>query len=267
MENNITAKLKSLFNYMKELQVLYGNLHQFKPEPNPVEAFELKQLQEEIETAMLKHTIKNFGYNKKPQVVSDDEYRKIKPTFQKYLGVSIKINEVYRGARNIEHHANTLCDDDYHVGVGDMCRGLHSALVYNTALSYTNTTDDNYILHFKMPNMNIADSLTLQIDISNAFFNGCVSKQNEEKLREITSFVMSIEDLNDRNDFANIFVNDLAQLAIFLGYDAVYDHNFPAYAVLNRGKMCVSESEYNRICEQSLRPNDKISLSQSVKEA
>jgi len=63
----------------------------------------------------------------------------------------------------------------------------------------------------------------------------------------LKSFIDSIEDEQNQALFQSFFLNNLSFAAIYLGYDAIYNYSYPSFAILNREKICVSQSEYDRI--------------------
>ena len=143
-----------------------------------------------------------------------------------------------------------MCDEVYHHGVGDVCSGLYTSLSSGTALAYTNTTNNDLVLKLKLSDAKIIDDLSVTLDIS-AVFQGdtCLNTAHQTTLSEIKNFISSIDDDSHRAEFTFTLLNDLAIIAMFLGYDAMYDHNFPSIAIFNREKICVTENEFERICK------------------
>jgi hypothetical protein len=146
-----------------------------------------------------------------------------------------------------------LCDEEYHTGVGDACNGLFASNMYDKATLYSSKNSKfNCVLRFKAPEMSIIDDATLKIDITRVFEGQEPSVESHKQvLEEIRDFANNIGDPKYQSAFFYTLLNDPSIIAILLGYDAIYDHNFPAFAILNREKIVVCEKEYERICKDS----------------
>lgn len=254
MRNLTTAqKLEKLYEIMTGLEAELGVLPSINiaPElqaPN-IETYFRKLAEQEFRIQAYAQMVEAVGYTALPQIISNEKYAKLDGFNFYYLGQNIKGKELYRGVRDIEHHANFLFDEKYHKGVGDACNGLFSADSYIKANLYSSrNSKHDCVLKFKAPELNIIDDLTLKIDLSKTFNNEEPTVESHKQvLEEIKNFTFAIPSKEHQSGFFYTLLNDPAILAILLGYDAVYDTNFPAYAILNRGKVCVSNSECERI--------------------
>ena len=244
---NVKQNLELLYDYVMKLEEKYKFLPTFEFRTQEI-SYEDKQLEDSIKKDVLAKTISLFEYDKLPKIVSDDIYEKMNSINFKNQGVKVFNSELFRGVRNINHHANTLFDKKYHIGLGDVCNGLYATQNFQTAFVYTNCTSEDLVLCMKIPDMRIIDNLTLVCDVQNAFSNNKpTTDENVAILNEIVDFVNLIEDPIKRSKFLYAFLSDLSIVAIFLGYDAVFDTNFPSYAIFNRGKICVSKSQSDKI--------------------
>lgn len=254
---NLTTKekLQELFKYMKDA---YANV-------DIGDAFLFSFFQKQLRNELFGKLVKLSGYDNLPTIVPDEQYKKMNGFDFNYMSINIRGNEAYCGARDINHHANLLFDETYHFGTGDVSNGLYASINNEIALNYTaDLKNTELVLKLKMPDMKIIDDLSISIDLTK-IVNGqkatCLS--HEKILLEIKEFFESIEDESERAKFANLFFEDLGLVAILLGYDALYDHHFPAFAMFNRSKIYVSESEYKRIAEKTGRT---FTFSQSQKD-
>ena len=264
MKNLTTAKkLEKLYEIMTALEQELGILPSQNLAPdlqNPNFADYFKHLAErEFRNRVFNQMIQAVSYTDLPQIVSNEKYSKLAGFYFNYLGININGSELYRGVREIDHHANLLFDEEYHKGIGDVCNGLFSSNIYDKAALYGGQDSNNdCVLKFKAPEMKIVDDETLIIDITRVFQNQSPSIESHQQiLEEIKKFTFSIKNPEHQSAFFNMLLNDPSLIAILLGYDAVYEHNFPAYAMLNRGKIVVSEKEYERICKESGRRRPK----------
>lgn len=256
---NLTTKqkLEKIYEIMLDLEEELGILPSLNIAPdiqNPnFEDYFRKLTEQEFRIQTFSRLIKFVQYTNLPQIVSNEKYEKLDAVNFKYLGTNIQIKELYRGVREINHHANLLCDEEYHSGIGDACNGLFSSRNYEEANLYSSKNSKyNCVLRFKVPEIKIIDDTTLKTDVSQIFENKEPSIEGHKQiLEEIKGFTLSIPEQKYQSAFFYSILNDPSIIAILLGYDAIYEHNFPAIAILNRGKIVVSEKEYERICNDS----------------
>lgn len=251
----ITQKLEILFN---EMTKLYGEAetsinNNSILNDSKIDSYKLKTIKNKIKIQLFNKLVKISDLNQFPKIIEDANYDNLNGFMFSYMGVVVCANELYRGVRNINHHANLLFDADYHTGIGDISNGLYSSIRYDTALTYSKNYNKDYVLKFKTPYLKVIDDLELQIKLSNILNLNHQFGENENKLLEIRTFFEKITNKNDRENFEELLFDDLGILAILLGYDAVYDHNFPSFALFNRGKIYVSESESERIKTQTVQ--------------
>lgn len=263
MKNLTTAqKLKKLYEIMTSLEQALGVLPSLNTELTQkpsLEQYFKKMAEREFGIQAFTQILKAVGYTAFPEIVSDEKYSKLSGFTFDYLGVHVQGSELFRGVRDIDHHANFLCDEEYHTGVGDACNGIFASSTYDKADLYSDKSSNrDCVLKFKTPEMKIIDDDTLKIDLTRIFDGHEPSVESHKQiLEELKTFTLSIKNKNHQEAFFSMLLNDPSILAMILGYDAVYDHNFPAFAILNRGKVVVSEKEYERICRESGRKTPK----------
>ena len=251
MKTAITNKLQAIFKQIQVLNNKHGFCLDFLNDNSICAGDFSNRTLNEFRKELFAFAVQLFEYNKLPQIVSTEKYKQMPAINFQYLNVNVCANELFRGARNIFHHANLLCDDHYHMGTGDVCNGLFVTMRYDNALIYANSDRQN-ILKLKGPELKVIDDVSLNIDIARIFEGDDIkNSENSSVLTEIQNYIYSIADETKRAEFTYHLVNDPSIVAMFLGYDAVYDHNFPSFAILNRSKICVNEKEYNRVCELS----------------
>ena len=248
-----TQKLNKLYEIMLSLEAELGVLPSLNIAPNlqnpNLSDYYQKLAEQEFRNQAFSQMVEAVGYTDLPQVVSNEKYAKLAGFTFDYLGKHIVGKELYRGCREIQHHANLLFDEHYHKGVGDACNGLFAADNYSKADLYSSkNSKHDCVLKFKAPELKIIDDFTLKIDISRIFNGEEPSVESHRQiLEEIKNFTLAIPDQKYQSGFFYTLLNDPSIIAMILGYDAVYDNNFPAFAILNRGKICVSNAECERI--------------------
>ncbi len=247
-------KLEILFatmqNYLKEIGETADSFNEA--------AFLLKN--KTLRNELFKTAVYLADFNHLPQIISDEKYQKLPAVNFKYMGFDLKPEELYRGSKIIEHHSNLLCDKNYHLGVGDVCNGLYASLNFQTALSYTRIEPiESLVLKLKIPAARVIDDISLSCDLSRIVegyepFND----EHRETIVNIKNFFEQLPNSAEKNLFSFLLFDDLAIVASLLGYDAIYDHNFPSLAILNREKIVVSQKEFNRICSASATHKNSV---------
>ncbi len=199
-------------------------------------------------------------FTNKPQVVKDDKYS----DFEINSNPVFSFDELYRGVRTIQNQANLLFEDNYHTVTVGMCNGLYTSPSRIVAFAYTRTEDfseaNPLILNLKLPKASLASDYEL-FELIDSLENNLI-KINASTPSEIAELVNFADNLNDkeRQKFICLLKMDISILATILGYDCVYDRNFPSIVILNRNKLVVSESTANKVrealeSEQAPQPN------------
>lgn len=198
---------------------------------------------------MFTYMVDLFDYNSFPQIVDDE-------TFKSSPGPSL-----YRGCENNEHMARLLFDHDYHYGCGLFTNGIYATDDYYRALLYANDENQRLVMGFRL-----ADNARV-IDIDSLYKYSHLLRKRKCKdlpaeLYPVRQFLESMG-RKQRQHWCWSFYSDPAKLAIMLGYDAIRleasvdldlykspDTHYD-YAILNRGKMIISESTAKKISENS----------------
>lgn len=196
------------------------------------------------------NTYKIFTYfvnlckaNRFPQVLSDDDFDELKTPIE------------YRGAREIDHHANLLCDYDYHYGYGIYGSGTYITddLFRARKYAYNNATnvmvfkfigkvlDKKHIRTYEKFLFNLIDEKPQDVIIEDA--------EDKRKLEIIANYYYHIKSNKDKEFFKYLIIlKDYSIIPLFLGYDAI-DNN--CLIILNREKIVISQSEFDRITSAS----------------
>ncbi len=213
----------------------------------PGYTFKYKNLKAEL----FADAVKTKGFDGLPQIVSNSAYQKMDGFKFAFFKDEVVGKELYRGVRDMDYHANLLCDEKYHHGMGDMSGGIFAAIVEVKAKNYTDQNGTDYVLKLKAPNMKIVGLSTLFVQLS-GFLNKSadLKKLYGDKFDMFQEFKQDISD-TDFNKVVQLIVENMGLLAMFLDYEAVYNDTFPEIAILNRAKICVSQSEYERVCAAS----------------
>ncbi len=204
-----------------------------------------------------------FEYNHLPQVVSKKEYENLKnKRLVEYSDDTISIEEFsgeyYRGSQKLIYLANTMCDYDYHHGIGVNSNGLYASIKYGEAKGYSyqfNTSiEDEPVARFKLATDKFANEidifhLAVQI-FSNRTPISLPNKEKEIKAVVLNQFFNSLPE-EDQINFKNLFEKDFSLLAIYLGYDCISNNLGKIVCILNREKIVFEEQEFYRICNQT----------------
>lgn len=191
------------------------------------------------------------GANKFPQVIEDKEFE------------ALKFTKLYRGVVDIEHHANLLCDYDYHYGYGMYGGGgLYMSDDRIQAMRYARNKPEN-ILTLKFEGKVIDEKeLGFCLDYLEYSIKGeeyeieklkikIANSQDEQLIKLLIDYYKQLKADKDKELFKTIFIKQYSNLALILGYDAMgYTYN-EILIVLNRGKLIVSKSEFERVTSKS----------------
>lgn len=178
-----------------------------------------------------------------PQVVSNQEYK------------NLEKQELFRGSNNIEHIANSIVDFDRHYGWGMIANGMHSAEKFDYALNFTSNggvLSKDLVLKFKL-NAKPVSITTLLNEYNEARIGNFRNSPAKNKLKTLMEFLNNVagDKVFDAELYHHMFSVDAGKLAIILGYSALSTGNYHSIVVLDRSKMIISKSEYNRIVNKS----------------
>ncbi len=191
-----------------------------------------------------------------PQVLPDRKYKKVNQP------------KLFRSANEFDHLANLLADQERHYGWGLEANGIYADKNKIIAHSYhPHVFSDKHIfmtkpiyrlLEFKLEDDTIiANSKELKYAFKSAC-NGdsCFDETIRDRLYTLCAFLSSItyDKICDEELFISMLDGDAGKLGIILGIDTLVidaENGKGSYAVLNRKKMIVSQTEFNRICIKS----------------
>lgn len=191
-------------------------------------------------------------FNDLPKIVSNKQYKANDST------------EYYRGATEYAHTAHLLTDSDFRLGQGYM-GGIFACPKFLMTTRYTgeeklnSPSSSKKVLSFKMEKNKKINKSELN-DYLSSIEQGKIPLSTFEikyKLSALAYFIESIDNLLERTRFFKLFANDPSKLAVYLGYDYIYDDSFPAskqmpnVIILNRGAMIVSKDEYDKFVFKS----------------
>lgn len=191
-----------------------------------------------------------LDYHSLPQIVPKEHYRKVKnPT-------------IYRGMEEFDYNASILCDFDYHYGDGQYGHGIYATDSEHYACECTSNLKHD---HKKVMKFRLADDTKIvhfQTIVKMARGIELYIKKREDKNKLIEHFGEPMRELieiydgyDDKENLSEFVLTKPTMLSMLLGYDVMwengYGHNNKIYAINNRGKIVVSEKEFNRICDAS----------------
>ena len=202
-----------------------------------------------------------YRKNTFPQIVSDNIYNnKFKDAIT-----------VYRGEKRTEFARILLSEWDYHYGAGAIGDGIYATDYKVRAEAYKRDKRFGELLEFKInPDANIIsidylNTLIWYVELQTkrkGLFNRekismpPLSPEVENKLNILIKYLDKVRDEGFRKCFINSDSNIgcyrlnkySSLLAVYLGIDAIVcDRGIKDYAILNRGALVISNSEYNKI--------------------
>ncbi len=239
-------KLEQIYAYYKDIESV-----------QPIEEYRKRLSYSLRHTNMIRYRFFSYlvdalGFNALPNVVSDIQFSRV-PT-----------RTLYRGTPDINNHANLLVDFDYHKGCGVQGSGLYASDSYWHANEYANEIKD-FVLKFKLCPSTKVIHFNKMHQIECALLGDFETQSgyaiDDQGIRAGINDT-AIKNYKTLVDFCRAHKNDMgfekfilgnfdnfdSNIALFLGYDAFVAGNF---VVLNRGKIIVSESEFNRITSMS----------------
>lgn len=160
----------------------------------------------------------------------------------------------YRGALSLDHHAQLLCDYDYHYGSGGYGNGIYATTNKNSALNYTdNYKNEHNVIHFKVS----PDAKFLPYSIATSLANDlCFRKFSHcEQVKELAEMIDSIDSKKTRSAIKLALLNDPTKLAMMLGYDGISmlddGTHHTTLIIANRSAINIDKQEFDRITNAS----------------
>ena len=254
MEKKFTnkEKLNLLFDYYKKLQENYKKESKLELKFFKDENFKKSYV---VGLQFAKYLINLYDYNSFPKVISDENFETLNSTI------------FYRGVADINHHANMLCDYDYHCGSGARGCGIYISEKQSIAQDYTKGNNEN-ILTLKFTGTalpgNEHDKLRKYFDISILEINKkikfykpqSIKSEDKEKLDYLIEYYKALPSSEEQSILRNIVSYEPPFLPIYLGYDANgmewgEGKDTEVLMILNRSKIIISQSEFDRITSAS----------------
>lgn len=219
--------------------------------------FEHIEIGNEDADDIFKYMVALNNFNKFPRIVSE-----------KYFKI-LKSQKLYRGVPKISYAKNLIADENYHHGRG-YTNGIFTVKNKQESLPYTVPFDLNKpfdsllqkpenTFEIKLSECNKIPYFLLEYIAENIKSTSIMGLDGhlKEKVLNFLDFVMSIQDDAECLHFLEIFMHDLSKLALYLGYDCVTDGKYTI--ILNRGKIVISDTEFERIekgtQEETLKQN------------
>jgi len=203
-----------------------------------------------------------YNMTNKPQIIDDTVYENLNSTL------------VYRGERTTEHARNLIQDEDYHTGGGTFGDAIYTTTSKDFAKCYSYCWDNKkpgICVEYKLiPDALILSNSTLEKLkdlIKLHYYNHKIDLENLNIINK-ERFLALLDYLKYKGDeyFTESFIAEHSNaLAIYLGYD-ILQANDSYYMILNRNKLCLSESEYNRVIEQAKKEKLKKKTSEPTQE-
>ncbi len=213
--------------------------------------------------ALANSMFKLYGYTELPQVVKDQDYKKL------------QAREFFRGIENMDYHAELLSNEDYYQGYWHNGIGIFCTTKSEWAEGFTLNKGTDHVIKFKYVGK-ILDRINdkgVNLDYYRALRLGHYETiQDENIIKKCQMFRDFINDKQSdvpnikgidqeyakrcgKQDFADLIICDETFMSTFLGFDGfefdINGYRSPEMVIQKRGKMVVSLSEYNRICQAS----------------
>ncbi len=222
---------------------------------NNYSAFVIDENGSKIRSEFYKFIINTFGYNKPPKVLNAKDYKRLNRI------------ELYHGYKSYRHGAEYLKEKDI-FDYGYIPSGFYVSANKVFSYYYTGNFDSQNeannvpdsarrILSMKLDTDKICHFSYIK-DIRDKIHAGDFDnfpENDKDKILELLNFALTIEDENDRVLFVELFMENYSNIAVLLGYDAMFggfagfdeeDENNPEeIEIFNRAVVNVKESKYN----------------------
>lgn len=254
MANNYIHSIEPVnFSDFEKLQLLHLFLkglvaNEILPNSKPLIKACLKDMKFDKNDAdiIFKYIADLYEFGDFPTVVEDKPYSRLERP------------EYFRSASSFDHLANTLVDFDRHYGWGSFSNGLYFDYRKEHAARYhmPSKNQEPIVMKVKLGTSNIVNALWLKKAFVEALETNNLPKLIENKMRTLIQFLISIsnDEVFDGELFVDMLLLDPSKLAIILNIDALKlkgEWHPSSIIILNRGKIVISKSEFNRICENS----------------
>ncbi len=250
----IYEKLDKIYKFYKKLKGEFDISFSMTESFNGYSALMLNtHLHHAIRSKFYKYVVSVFDFDKPPKIVSAKDYKALN-----------KI-ELYHGYEKYFHGAEYLSGNEV-FDFGWIPSGFY--VTADRPFAYYHT--GRYENHIKEEKDTLKKVLSVKLNTEKiCHFNyiKCIREkiqagdfddfpeQDNEKIWELINFALTIESDAERLEFVQLFLENYSNLAILLGYDAMYggfagydedDEQNPAeIEVLNRGIVTVKQSKFD----------------------
>ncbi len=192
------------------------------------------------------YTVNRLGYCKPPVIMKDKAFASVKRSLP--IGVVARKGKIFRGQSQIAYLEDMLTEQDYNLGIGIFGSGLYFDSSKDIASNYANFHDDQVMTAKLDPTIRIIKYSDLS-SIYNCYRNYYPGSKDYSP--EVDRLARQLyEAVNNMPSKAKELQNNLIQnpslLAMLFGYEATFLEP-DTLIIFNRGKILVSEKEYNRI--------------------
>ncbi|MBQ8424863.1 MAG: hypothetical protein IJX17_02440 [Clostridia bacterium] len=260
-EEKISMIIESISYYEEEYKTAFtrdnlgGNVN-----------FLLNEDKNKIRNEIFNLMIEMFDYDKLPNILSDEDYFNLKP-YNIDFETELPSGELWTASKDFFHNYNLVASRKYYKGIYKFSNGIYSTPEKENAIKYADYVKKNslyfeqdinlkneefskldYTIAFKIPNAKVIKDTDLLYIITSIFYDNKVVNKDNAKEKQLLKYVSNLYNDDLKFKLAFLFENDLAKMAILLGYDAVYitkDYEF-YFQVLNRSKVCISYPTYQK---------------------
>jgi len=206
-----------------------------------------------VDSDMYKAIIKYYGYDKKPEIVSDEDY------------ISMDKKEVYHGFTHFSHGLELLFSvDKYNLGTGGYTPGLFFTSDKSVGVWYTNhgveglDEDEARVLNVKINSENFMEFDELQDLIVSPILDlpPNTKQEHREKIKKLYEFCKKMKDDGKSVDGFLKTMKKLSNFGVYLGLDWIEEQDYEHTIVFNRNCLSVSESTAKRFMGEGEKLKD-----------
>lgn len=255
------------FIFKKKLAFIADYIDKHRDNPDFHIEYDMHMIKQKGEDELFGIITNLFGFNKLPKV-ERNEFKL--ETFK----------EMYRGAPKKTFHANLLVDKDRYFGTGDHGHGVYATDDHGISRYYARNGQVGgdemrfYLIGAQVGTerliRRVGDYLKGKIPDYRPSYGEVIDfktgkpepldfEYSANRVKWLEEFISGIQDEELKKLFLNVICRDYGKMAILLGYDAfvVYDKSAGNVVILNRNKITVAQSEYDRIYDDEERAKRK----------
>ena len=255
------------FIFKKKLGVIADYIDKHRDNPDfhiPYDLHMVKQKERDDLFAMMTNL---FDFNKRPKVEKNEFKLE-------------KFKVMYRGASKKTFHANLIAHDDRYFGTGDHGNGIYATDDRGISRYYTKGGEEPgdemtfYLIgaqvgterlirrvgdYLKGKTPDYRPSYGKIVDFETGKPELLDFEYSAKRVQWLQEFISEIEDPELQKLFLNVICRDYGKMAMLLGYDAfvVYDGSAGNVVILNRNKITLTKTEFDRIYDDEERAKAK----------